>query len=144
MCFHDLDPCEGTEGAYQSQQNLLYHRSPPVNHPASYSTADDSAAASFSSSQTFMCLSISSPLADLNLFVFICSLHNAVTTFSLRENHPLPLISVLSHLRLVICQRFVPHLFISVTAEQKHTTSQFIVCRMQDFVAEEVKGYLVM
>lgn len=91
-----------------------------------------------------MCLSISSPLADLNLFVFICSLHNAVTTFSLRENPPLPLISVLSHLRLVICQRFVPHLFISVTAEQKHTTSQFIVCRMQDFVAEEVKGYLVM
>lgn len=125
MCFHDLDPCEGTEGAYQSQQNLLYHRSPPVNHPASHSTADDSAAASFSSSQTFMCLS-------------------TVTTFSLRENPPLPLISVLSHLRLVICQRFVPHLFISVTAEQKHTTSQFIVCRMQDFVAEEVKGYLVM
>lgn len=38
----------------------------------------------------------------------------------------------------------MPHLFISVTAEQKHTTSQFIVCRMQDFVAEEVKGYLVM
>lgn len=41
VCFSDIDPCDGTKGVYQSQQNLPCCTNPPVNHSASPSSAHD-------------------------------------------------------------------------------------------------------
>ncbi len=53
-----------------------------------------------------------------------CSLQTSVTTFSLLRNHLPPLISVLSHLLLVICQCFVLHLCISARTHPQYITLQ--------------------
>lgn len=49
VCFSDIEPCGGTKGVYQSQQNLPQYRNPSVNHSASPSSAHGSglSAASF-------------------------------------------------------------------------------------------------
>lgn len=40
--YSNRDQCGGTNGAYQSQENLLYYRSALINHPASPSSAHGS------------------------------------------------------------------------------------------------------
>lgn len=119
-----------------SHNRTRYYRNPHVNHSASASSAYgpgpfaaslsfslwDRETPSLTNTKTFtVSFHLVPLLIDLNLFIFICSLHTSFTTFSLKSfaafDFFLPLIS------LVNCQSFVLHVFISARTHQKHFTT---------------------